>query len=277
MRAVPTIPVLLILGVLASACERLDTPTTAPVQPPPAPVLSVEALCGTDCVFGEMFTRGSGQPTLAMRTIVAEAGATYAVDIDDLGTAGADGSVVLNGQTLLERRAISGEVGARHVTVEVTLQASNTLEIRLLGKKGSQLRITVTKVSTAECPSNLPEPQLVVESGVTNEFGFTRYELEVTNASSYPDILFAAAPDLPLCGAGTASSRTWVDIFSGDNDVQIFGFCVLSTAAELNTTYFVVGPTEDVPSTVYITLTDRKCNKVYTSNEATLPTPTTGQ
>jgi hypothetical protein len=64
---------------------------------------------------------------------------------DDLATQGADGIVTLNGQTLMQPRATTGEVGPRHITVDVTLLSANVLEVRLVGRTGSQLKITVTR------------------------------------------------------------------------------------------------------------------------------------
>src|SRR4051812_23099593 len=95
-----------------------------------------------DCVFGPItYTRASGGPQVITAPFTAAAG-RYSVDVDDLGSNGADGSVELNGVTLMVKRP-PGQTGPRHVVVEVTLTTSNTFVIRLTGKKGSQLQVSV--------------------------------------------------------------------------------------------------------------------------------------
>ena len=271
MRPARTTRFLLLLSI-AVACNSLESPTTAPIQVPLRPAAAVDVPCA-DCVFGpETFVRGQGRPTEFTRTLEGVAAGTYTIDVDDLGSMGADGSVVLNGQTILDRRAVTGEVGPRHVTATVQLSGNDVLEVKLLGRKGSVLQIAIRPASVAgDCLPDLPAPQLVVESGEIDGFGNNLYELAVTNYASFPDYLFAPAPDLEACGANTNSSRTWVDIFSGDDDTRLFGFCTFGEAVHLNSAWFVVQPGETVPQTVYMTLTDRKCGITYTSNKADVP------
>jgi hypothetical protein len=88
--------------------------------------------------------RAKGQPITDVTTFSAAPGAFY-VDLDDLASQGADGIVVLNGVTLLPARN-SGDLGPRHYIGTATLGTTNTLEARLLGKPGSQLRIAIWPV-----------------------------------------------------------------------------------------------------------------------------------
>jgi len=125
------------------------------------------------------------------------------------------------------------------------------------------------------CYPNLPAPRLVVEGTVdyvAHGQEWTRYDLGVTNASDFPDALFAAASDLPPCGLNTNSSRTWVDIYDGVSGGRIYGFCALGAAAQLDDIWFAVERGANPPESVYIVLTDRRCNMTYTSNLA----PTAG-
>ncbi|MDF2773383.1 MAG: hypothetical protein K0S86_2878 [Geminicoccaceae bacterium] len=270
MRPARTTRFLLLLS-FAVACNSLESPTTAPVQVPLRPGAAIGADC-SDCVFGpETFVRLQGRPTEFTRTLTGVAAGTYTIDVDELGSMGADGSVVLNGQIILDTRAVTGEVGPRHITATVQLSGNDVLEVRLLGRKGSVLQIAIRPAVGGDCLPDLPAPQLVVESGVIDGFGNNMYDLAVTNYASFPDYLFSPAPDLEPCGLNTNSPRTWVEIFSGDDDTRLFGFCNFSEAVHLNTAWFVVQPGETVPQTVYMTLTDRKCGITYTSNKADVP------
>ncbi len=93
-----------------------------------------------------------------------------------------------------------------------------------------------------------------------------RYRLTVTNRSSFPASIFAPAPDLPPCGTNTNSSQSWVDIYDGGTNAPIYGFCALTSPDELNDIWFAVPRWTQPPASVYITITDRRANVVYTSN-----------
>jgi hypothetical protein len=97
-----------------------------------------------------------------------------------------------------------------------------------------------------------------------------RYRLTVTNRSSFPASMFAPAPDLPPCGLNTNASQSWVDIYDGTTNARIYGFCALSSPDELNDIWFAVPRWTQPPPSVYITITDRRANVVYTSNTISL-------
>ena len=141
----------------------------------------------------------------------------------------------------------------------ITMLDSQTGQI--VGESGVILSLTK---ATAACYPNLPSPQLALKNIEPNN-SFTRYNLTVDNRSSFPDELFAPAPHLPPCGANSNASRTWVDIYDGD-DNYIYGFCGLSSADQLDDIWFAVSEGESPPSSAYITLQDRECNNTYTSN-----------
>jgi len=98
---------------------------------------------------------------------------------------------------------------------------------------------------------------------------FIRYKLSVTNWNVYPPELFEAAPDLPPCGLNTESSRTWVDIYNQDN-VRIYGFCALATSEDLKGLWFAVKQGDTPPDSVYIVMTDRRCDLSYVSNKVSI-------
>ncbi|GEM_PF-790529 len=134
-----------------------------------------------------------------------------------------------------------------------------------------------------QCRQDLPNPQLELtgtEDYSVSGNDFTRYKLSVTNWNVYPPELFEAAPDLPPCGLNTESSRTWVDIYNQD-EVRIWSFCTLATSEDLKGLWFAVKEGETPPDSVYIVMTDRRCDLSYVSNEvsissaSSIATPTT--
>jgi hypothetical protein len=265
MRRAQLAPLSLLL-VLA-ACAESDGPT-AVVRTPAS--LHFTVLCTTDCIFGpETFTRGNGGPNSFTRNFTATAGSNYTIDIDDLGSQGADGSVTLNGVALMQPRAITGEVGPRHYTLDISLLENNRLDVKMLGRKGSQLKISIAQKPAAECYPDLPAPDVTVDYGVAVENG-ADYFLSVSNYADFPDALFEPAPDLPACGLNTNSSRTWVDIYSS-TDAYLYGFCAFGQASDLNGAWFHL-PTGSTVTAAYMVLDDRRCGVQYKSNTFTLPT-----
>jgi hypothetical protein len=221
-------------------------------------------------VFGpETFTRkGSVQPTVYTRTFSARPDVAV-VDIDDLGTVGADGSVTLNGVTLMDLRAVTGEVGPRHKSVNVTLEASNRLVVSLIGKNKSQFRVSVAQAVGRSCYPDLDHPELVLGSVVTSN-GYDFYYLLVPNSDQFPAELFWPAPDLAPCGSYINASRTWVEVRSTTPPL-LSAFCGLTSPEDLNTISFAV-PTGTVPpSPIYVRLIDRYCNIVYDSLPLSVP------
>ena len=220
------------------------------------------------CVFGpEVYTRMQGPPARITETFSATPG-SYSVDLDDLATSGADAVVTLNGVVIMEGRGTTGEVGPRHKTITVTLLASNVLEIHLRGKKGSKLQVTICPSSGSQCYPNLPAPTLSLQS-TTVEGSMARFELDVANYAQFPAELFLQAPNLPACGTNTSASRTWVDIYDGNN-AFLYGFCSLGNPSDLNNIWFATSDTQR-PAEAYIKVTDRLCNITYTSNRITIP------
>ncbi len=221
---------------------------------------------GPVCVFGPtIYTREKGRPLHETAQISAAPG-SYIVDLDELGSSGADAVVRLNGVVIMEGRGTTGEVGPRHLTVPVYLTANNALEVELRGKKGSVLQVKICS-SGSQCYPNLPAPVLELQ-GTVVENGYATFELDVPNYAQFPDALFAQAPDLAACGLNTSASRTYVDIFDGAGN-RLFGFCSLGAAADMNGIYFAT-PVAQYPAEAYIVIHDRRCNISYTSNRINL-------
>ncbi len=96
---------------------------------------------------------------------------------------------------------------------------------------------------------------------------FIRYHYDVFNKDEFPAEMFAAAPNLPPCGANTKASRTWVDLYD-EKGKRLYGFCALAKPADLSQIYFVLEQSVMPPSWIYIEMTDRKTNTKYKSNLA---------
>lgn len=119
-------------------------------------------------------------------------------------------------------------------------------------------------------PLIIPNPVLALsgqEAFTTGGKQWIRYNYFVQNFDSYPNELFAAAPNLPPCGANTKASRTWVDFYTSTGQ-RLNGFCALGKPSDLNKIWFALEQGIVPPSYVYIELTDRQTNTKYKSNLA---------
>ena len=131
------------------------------------------------------------------------------------------------------------------------------------------MMIVSSKTSHAN-PPVLPNPVLYltgVQAFTQGGKNYVRYTYDVDNKASYPDSMFAPAPDLPPCGANTKSSRTWVDILDSRGK-RLYGFCALGKAANLGGIWFALEEDVVPPSYIYIEMNDRQTNTKYKSNLA---------
>lgn len=134
----------------------------------------------------------------------------------------------------------------------------------------SLLLMTLATGSASAAMTPLPNPVLVLaglEFYQANGKQWTRYKLRVDNLDAYPNELFAAAPDLPPCGANKKAARTWVDVYD-QSGKRLYGFCALGNRDGLGQLWFPMESDVVPPSWVYIELTDRKTNTKYKSNLA---------
>ena len=125
----------------------------------------------------------------------------------------------------------------------------------------------------------LPAPQVKfggTEDYVANGQQWTRYRLAVVNRSDYLDELFASAPDLPPCGDNKNSARTWVDIYNRQGRKRIYGFCALKASTDLGSLWFAFEKGTTPPSSIYVTVTDRRNKMRATSNVVPISSVNTG-
>ena len=128
--------------------------------------------------------------------------------------------------------------------------------------------LTVTTVVVSAPP--IPNPVIYLMSTDTvqqNGKTFVRFHYDVFNKDQYPADMFAAAPNLPPCGANTKSSRTWIDLYD-QSGKRLYGFCALAKPQDLNQIYFQIEDSTTPPSWIYIEMTDRQTNTKYKSNLA---------
>ena len=117
-------------------------------------------------------------------------------------------------------------------------------------------------------PAIPPNPVLYLTGTEAFQQGgktFIKYHYDVFNKDQFPVEMFAAAPNLPPCGANTKSSRTWIDIFDSRGK-RLYGFCALGKPSDLGQLWFALEEGVVPPSYVYIEMNDRQTNTKYKSN-----------
>jgi alpha-tubulin suppressor-like RCC1 family protein len=111
------------------------------------------------------------------------------------------------------------------------------------------------------CFPDLPAPTLEYLGSAdytTQGEDFTRYNLSVTNYSSFPDELFETSSWFGRCGDNLFPSRSWVDVFD-DTESRLYGFCALGTAQNLTQLWFGLPRGTPPPNGVYIVIQDNAC------------------
>jgi N-acetylneuraminic acid mutarotase/pimeloyl-ACP methyl ester carboxylesterase len=146
MRNRSRLALVLSLGIAACATEPHSSSIPNSGKSPLNTVLASpsSAISGCAyCIFGpRRYIRSISTPATDRSTISGDPQADYLIDIDDGGSEGADGSVVLNGKVLLAPRT-RADVGPRHIRQAVTLLAQNFLDVRLTGAPGSVLTVYI--------------------------------------------------------------------------------------------------------------------------------------
>ena len=123
----------------------------------------------------------------------------------------------------------------------------------------------------ARSQTAIPNPILYMTSSEVYQAGgrtWVRHRYDVFNKEAYPAEMFAAAPNLPPCGANANASRTWVDFYDGRTNRRLYGFCALGSPQSLGSLWFATEEGTIPPSYVYIEMTDRQTNSRYRSNLA---------
>ncbi|HEU5185883.1 MAG TPA: hypothetical protein VFU01_15025 [Gemmatimonadaceae bacterium] len=133
-------PGLLVVLALMGCQADLTTPAPRPDERGIAGVAATDPTAGSvvcpACTFEpRLYTRSTGTPITEVVTFAGNPAGAYTIEIDDLGTQGANASVDLNGERLKVR---SGQLRQ-----DVVLDWENALHVRLTGKPGSKLSVRV--------------------------------------------------------------------------------------------------------------------------------------
>jgi hypothetical protein len=131
-----------LLGLALLGCQADITRTASESNEPGlAGVAAVDATSGSAvvcpaCTFEpRLYTRSTGTPITEVVAFPGNPAGAYTIEIDDLGTRGANASVELNGEPL--------NVRSGHLRQDVVLDWENALQVRLTGKPGSKLSVRV--------------------------------------------------------------------------------------------------------------------------------------
>ena len=144
-----------------------------------------------------------------------------------------------------------------------------------MGTRGILIRNALSLISVllilaikSVAQQEVPSPILAVTKIENEEISgrqITRYHLTIVNRAAFPDLLFELAPDLPPCGRNNNASRTWAQIYA-ENGRQIYGFCALRSANELDKLWVAFPAEQTPPDKIYVELIDRRLKKSHTSN-----------
>jgi thiol-disulfide isomerase/thioredoxin len=125
-------------------------------------------------------------------------------------------------------------------------------------------------------PRELPVPVLEVTGAETMDAGgmkITRFYLSLKNWADYPEVLFAPMPDLPPCSFNTTPTRIQVIVWSEDQR-PLTTYCNVpdrSLLQRLQVMSRMQG--ESTPARVYVTLEDRRAQRILRSKPVPLVPP----
>jgi hypothetical protein len=137
------------------------------------------------------------------------------------------------------------------------------MKVRLIAML-ALMSLALTAAAQGPCEIPFPKPKIAFVNR-TLDGEWVRYRFTVTNRASYSNLLFAASPQLPPCGNNTSASRTWLDIFDSTGK-RLYGYCALTANADMASLSFAVKFGQPQPKGFFITLNDRRCNRVVKSN-----------
>lgn len=169
--AMPTRIRVLLSAVCGSALLAACAPDSSTAPNPELPRRASASVTGqvasgcSNCVVGPLtYTRTTAKPVTSLTTFAGNAGTKYILDVDDGGSQGARATVTVNGRVVYDT---SG-----HVQLAMRLAASNTLAVRLMGKPGSTLTITVQAIDEGVILAERSDGTLVLiradGSGITS-------------------------------------------------------------------------------------------------------------
>jgi thiol-disulfide isomerase/thioredoxin len=133
----------------------------------------------------------------------------------------------------------------------------------------------VASASEDKAAKVLPPPVIEVSSTEPMEAGgikFTRYVLTVKNWPDFPEELYAPVLELPPCGMNSPSTRLEVKVWS-EAGWPLATYCNVGDASFLRRLWVMWREGDPSPARVYITLEDRRSQRLVKSNVVALASP----
>lgn len=154
-------------------------------------------------------------------------------------------------------------------TAQKIIYVQNTLQV--IEEESKRISLTATVISgllKTPTPSKTI-PNIILSSTEEAEVRgtkFTYFNISVLNWNEFSPDLFVLSPDLPPCGLNDNSSRTWLEIYNGENNEYIYGFCGFTDPKDMMSFWFAVEKGTLPPKSVYVILNDRRTKEQYISN-----------
>lgn len=159
----------------------------------------------------------------------------------------------------------------------VPSSAQVVLNDRLCNRQytSNTVKIVIPPPTDNRCDQEYPAPKLALNG--TDQFErngdrYIRYRLKITNRGRYPDEFFTALDNVPPCGNRDFASRTVADVLTSNGTV-LNSFCAFTAPRQLRTLRFTQLADTPPPTLVHAQLTDRLCEKTYTSNSVRVIQP----
>ena len=216
------------LTLLACQSDRATAPAHGAIPDSPAPSVAFATCDG--CAFGPAtYVQETNKPTTYTNTFATTSRMTYRLDIDDLGSKGANESVQINGLTF-QRERQAGEDGprARHLMI-AGLPNPSTIVVTQLGKKKSQLVVSLraalrlTSVTMSSNTLAIGGPFVDYSASIlSNSTGVTLTGVSLQNWIEQGTARRAASGSIVNCGLAGGSIAP--------------GTCVMPFGAGANTT-----------------------------------------
>jgi len=113
--------------------------------------------------------------------------------------------------------------------------------------------------------ADVPQPELILTNSFTGN-GW-EYDLEIANATEFPQELFVLSTAYPACDANESDgSRTVLQVYDSDGSLLSDEWCAFSSPEDLSAFYVYDFSGATNPEAIYITLYDWECGITWTSN-----------
>ena len=175
------------------------------------------------------------------------------------------------------------EISIHESSVEAVLSISNPKEFDqvfiALTESSFKAKLVIQRQLQTALPLYVPvplenlniqqhKPSLAV-TAIEEKNGFTKIHFGIRNRHLYTAPMFVPSPTLPAAGFKKDAARTWVDIYSNEDD-RIAGFCALSDEKDLENLWIAYPKNRTFTNSMYAVLEDRKTKKKFTSKKISI-------